>query len=159
MDIYEFAMQMEQDGEAFYRDLAAKSGSTGVARILNMLADDELKHYGVVKQMAEQSNPGMAETTVLSDAKNIFAQMQGAEFSLEGLQVELYLKAQDIERRSQEFYEEKAGQVTDPAQRAILLKIADEERRHHFLLDSVIEFLDRPRTWLEDAEFTHLDDY
>jgi rubrerythrin len=159
MDIYEFAMQMEQDGEAFYRDLAAKSGNTGVTRILNMLADDELKHYGIVKQMSEQSSPQMAETTVLSDAKNIFAQMSGTEFSLEGLQVDLYLKAQDIERQSQEFYEENADQVTDSVRRAILLKIADEEKRHYFLLDSVIEFVDRPRTWLEDAEFTHLDDY
>ena len=159
MNIYEFAMQMERDGEAFYRDLAAKSSSAGVARILNMLAADEVKHYDILKQMAEQSNPEMAQTTILLDAKNVFTQMQGTEFDLEGIQVDLYRKAQDIERQTQDFYEDKAGQATEPAQRALLLKIADEEKRHYFLLDSIIEFLDRPRTWLEDAEFTHLDEY
>jgi rubrerythrin len=159
MNIYEFAMQMERDGEAFYRDLAAKSTSAGVTRILNMLADDEVKHYDILKQMAEQSNPEMAQTTILLDAKNIFTQMQSTEFDLTGIQVDLFLKAQGIERQAQDFYEGQAGQATEPAQRALLLKIADEEKRHYFLLDSIIEFLDRPRTWLEDAEFTHLDEY
>jgi demethoxyubiquinone hydroxylase (CLK1/Coq7/Cat5 family) len=159
MNIFEFAMQMERDGEAFYRDLAVKSANAGVTRILNMLADDEVKHYNILKQMSEQGNPEMAQTTILLDAKNVFAQMQDTEFDLEGIQVDLYRKAQDIERQAQEFYEGKADQATKPAQRALLLRIADEEKRHYLLLDSIIEFLDRPRTWLEDAEFTHLDEY
>jgi len=81
MNIYEFAMQMERDGEAFYRDLAAKSSSAGVARILNMLAADEVKHYDILKQMAEQSNPEMAQTTILLDAKN---QVLGEERLVQG---------------------------------------------------------------------------
>jgi rubrerythrin len=150
---------MERDGKAFYRDLAARSSSSGITRILNMLADDEVKHYGILKQMAEQAAPEMTETTILADAKNVFAEMQGAEFDLEGTQADLYHKAADIERQAIEFYEKTAIQVTDPSQKALLLKIAEEEKRHRFLLDSVIEFLERPLTWLEDAEFTHLDEY
>jgi rubrerythrin len=159
VDIYDFAMQMERDGERFYRNLADRSSSQGIARILTGLADDERKHYRIVKEMAKGSQAGMAETTVLADAKNVFAQMQGTSLDLGGLQVDVYLQAQEIERQSREFYEEKADQVTEPGAKAILLQIADEERRHYFLLDRIIEFLDRPRTWLEDAEFTHLDEY
>ncbi|MBN1584729.1 MAG: ferritin family protein [Anaerolineae bacterium] len=159
MNIYEFAMRMEQDGEAFYRDLASKSNQPGVKRILTMLADDEVKHYHTVKKMAENAAPTMAGTTILADAKNVFAGMQGTSLDLKGAQSDVYRQAQEIERQSQTFYEEKASEVTDPDAQALLLKIADEEKRHYFLLDHVIEFLDRPRTWIENAEFNHLEDY
>ena len=45
MDIYEYAMQMEKDGEAYYRDLAGKTSHQGLKSILGMLADAEVKHY------------------------------------------------------------------------------------------------------------------
>jgi rubrerythrin len=109
--------------------------------------------------MAEGVEPGMAQTTVLADAKNVFAQMQGKSFDLGGLQVDLYHQAQEIEQQARTFYEERADQVTDPSAKTILLKIADEERRHYFLLDHIIEFMNRPRTWMQNAEFTHLDEY
>jgi rubrerythrin len=159
MNIYEFAMEMEQDGEQFYRDLASQSTHSGVTRILNMLADDEVKHYNVVKALAEKTNPTIAQTTILADAKNVFVELKGTEFDLEGMQVDLYKQAQEIEQRSQDFYTEKAEQVNDPMASKILLKIADEEQRHYFLLDNMIEFMNRPYTWVEDAEFTNLDAY
>lgn len=159
MDIYEFAMQMEQDGERLYRDLAAQSGNEGMRRILTMLADDEVKHYNVVKAMAERAETQMVTTTVLADARNVFAGLQGTDFALEGEQIELYRQAQEIERKSQLFYEEKADAADEPVARELLLKIADEEKRHYFLLDNMVEFINRPYTWMENAEFNHLEDY
>ena len=38
-------------------------------------------------------------------------------------------------------------------------KIADEEKRHQTVIENVIRFLDRPRQWLENAEWHHLEDY
>ena len=101
----------------------------------------------------------MAETTVLADAKNVFAQMQARSFELSGPQVDVYRQAQEIERQSRDFYREKAEQMAAPAAKAILIKIADEEQRHLILLDHIIDFMDRPRTWLENAEFNQLDEY
>jgi hypothetical protein len=37
--------------------------------------------------------------------------------------------------------------------------IAEEEKRHEFLLEHVLQFIARPQTWLENAEFNHLDQY
>jgi rubrerythrin len=159
MNIYEFAMQMERDGERFYRNLADGSSSQGMSRILTALADDEAKHYIIVKEMAEDVEPDMDKTTVLTDAKNVFAQMQGTSLDLGGLQVEVYRQAQEIERQSRKFYKEQADQATKASARTILLEIADEEQRHYFLLDRIVEFIDRPRTWIENAEFNHLDEY
>lgn len=159
MNIFDYAMQMERDGEQFYRGLADTSRNQGMARILTGLADDEAKHYRIVAEMAEGIEPDMAETTVLTDAKNVFAEMQGESFELGGPQVDVYRQAQEIERQSRDFYREKAAQMTTSAAKTILLKIADEEQRHFVLLDHIIEFMDRPKTWLENAEFSHLDEY
>jgi rubrerythrin len=159
MDIFEYAMQMEKDGEAYYRELAAKSGEQGLSTILDMLAADEVKHYRALQEMQRAAGAEMAGTEVLANAKNVFAQMRGQTFDLDVSQIELYQKAQEIERRSQEFYAEKAKEVSNPAHEKLFLQIAEEEERHYFLLDHVIEFVSRPQTWIEDAEFTHLDEY
>ena len=42
MDIYQFAMQMEKDGENYYRKLAAECGVPGLQKIFTMLADEEV---------------------------------------------------------------------------------------------------------------------
>jgi rubrerythrin len=165
MNIYEFAMKMEQDGEAFYREMAAQTSAEGVRRILNMLADDEVKHYTVVKQMRDQAvAPQMEDTAILSQAKNVFEQMQGQTLDTGSLvrggpQVEVYREAQEIERKSRDFYQEKADEVSSATHRELMLRIAHEENRHYFLLDHMIEFVNRPQTWIEDAEFNHLEEY
>jgi len=160
VNIYDFAMQMEQDQESLYRKLAARTAAPGVQRILNMLADDEAKHYQIVRQLkANAPAPEMTSTEILSGAKTIFAQMQGQAFDLEGLQVEVYQQAQSLEQQSRDFYRNKASEAQDPSHRELLLKLADEEQRHYFLLDHMIEFVNRPRTWIEDAEFNHLEAY
>ena len=159
MDVYEFAIKMEQDGEQFYRRAASQTRDQGIKRIFNLLADDEGKHAGTVRQMQQAAPVQMAETAILTDAKNVFAQMQGQPFSLERPQIDVYRQAQEIERKSIEFYENKATQVVDPAHRALFGKIAEEERRHFFLLEHIIDFLARPEMWLENAEFNHLEEY
>jgi len=71
MDIYEYAMQMEKDGEDFYRQIAEKNQSKGLRTISNMLADDEVKHYEIIKMM-KTIKQSVTETAILNDSKNIF---------------------------------------------------------------------------------------
>ena len=80
-------------------------------------------------------------------------------FDFDLKQTELYKKAQDIEKKSYEFYTEKANEVTEEYQKEVFLKLADEEKKHYFLLENIIEFVSRPETWLENAEFYHLEEY
>jgi rubrerythrin len=160
VNIYDFAMQMEQDQESLYRKLADSTAAPGIQRILNMLADDEAKHYQIVRQLkANAPAPEMASTEILSGAKTIFADMQGQAFDLEGLQVEVYQQAQSLEQQSRDFYRDKAREAPKSSHKELFLKLAEEEQRHFFLLDHMIEFINRPRNWIEDAEFNHLEDY
>ncbi len=159
MDIFEFAMQMELDGAKLYRELAEKSQDAGVKAILGQMAEDEDKHYAILKSMSEAAEPEMAETSVLTDAINIFAGITKDDLDLSGEQVDVYRRAAEIEAKSEAFYVEKAGEVDNAAQRELLLRLADEEKRHKHLLEGMVEFLSEPQAWLENAEFTNLENY
>lgn len=158
MDIFEFAMQMEKDGEKYYREIAAGVDNTGIKKILSILADEEVKHYEIFAEMKRRT-PGIASTTTLADVKNIFARMKesGENISSKLGQIELYKKAQEMEKKSEDFYLEKCEEVGSEAQKELLIKIANEEKQHYLILEHVILFVTRTDHYLENAEFKNLE--
>ena len=161
MNVYEYAMQMEKDGEAYYREGASRVGHRGLKAILTMLADAEVAHYKVFSLMKEHKPWQAGDEPLLANVKNVFIKMK-EEGNLEGLggsEIELYKKAQDIEQKTETFYREKGAEVTEAAERETFLQVAAEEKKHYFILQQVIDFVSRPESWLENAEWYHLDEY
>lgn len=161
MDIFEFAMKMEKDGEQFYRELAGNCKIGGLERILILLAENEVEHYNVLKGLKENASPRLTGYTIVKDAKNIFTEMKESNetINLEGTGTALYEKAVEIEKKSEAFYREKSAEVESEEVGKVLLQIAEEERRHAYFMENMVIFLSRPRTWIENAEFNHLEDY
>lgn len=165
MNIYQFAKQMEVDGEKYYRMLADQSDSAGLKKIFFMLADEEVKHYKVIDLMSRgESQPELAETKILEKVKNVFAEMKDTEphpriDSTTASQS--YLKARDIEEESRNFYQEQAAKADDGTQAGIFLRLAREEGKHLRIMENIVEFVSRPEpgNWLENAEWHHLDNY
>ena len=164
MDIFEFAMKMETDGRNFYLEHAAKAPSPELKKILEELARDEEKHYAIFKAMKENRTVEYEEagkTNILRSVKNVFENLkaQDKDFAFPVDAQKIWEKAREIERKSETFYREKANEVEDEKQKHILGRIADEEHKHWVTVESVIKFLDRPKHWLEDAEWNNLEDY
>ncbi|MCX5797327.1 MAG: ferritin family protein [Elusimicrobia bacterium] len=159
--VFAFAIKMEQDGERFYRDLAAQSPDKGVQFILTGLADDEVKHAHILRELEKGASPTLTETSVLSGAKSVFSGMAARKaFAAVGTdQKALYLQALEIERRSRDFYKAQADGTALKPLRDVFLRLCDQENRHMFLLDNMIQFISRPQMWLENAEFNHLEEY
>jgi rubrerythrin len=161
MDVYEYAMQLEKDGEKYYRDAAAGTPHKGLKKVFTMLADAEVVHFNIFKGMKEHQTVSLPDSSLLKDVKNIFVAMK-EEGGLEGVndaQIELYRKAQDIEKQTEDFYLSKAPQAEGPVEKETFLRVAAEEHKHYLLLGRIIDFVSRPEQWLEDAEFYHLEDY
>lgn len=165
MNIYQFAMQMEKDGENYYRQLAKESTVPGLARIFTMLADEEVKHYAVVEGLCrKEKNPQLLGGKILENVKNIFVTMQAAK---EDLRIDTtkaaqeYRRACEIEEMSLKFYLEKANLAEDGQERQIFLRLATEEDSHLRIMQNIVEFVSRtePGNWLENAEWQHLDEY
>jgi rubrerythrin len=161
MDFYDYAMQMEKDGESYYRSAAVQVAHEGIRTILTMLADDEAVHYRVLENMKKSEVTRLGESMAIAQVKNIFLKMaQSDDYSMVRLsEIDLYRKAQDIEQKTMDFYSEKADEVVDVYERTLLLKLADEEKRHYFILENIIEFVSRPEQWMENAEWYHIEEY
>lgn len=160
MDIYKFAIQMELDGEQYYRQLASEAVHPGIKGVLNTLADDELKHQQTIKNIQETTGQ-MIETNVLEDAKNVFRQLKefGGEFNLSGNEEDMYRQAMDLEQKSINFYLDRADQVDNPDQKTLFENLAEEEKKHYHLMSNLVDFVTAPKTWLADAEFERLGEY
>ena len=162
MNIYKYAMKMEIDGENFYRGLAEKAESEGIRNILTMLADEELKHFETLKRMSNNElDVEMASTDSLEDVRNIFAEMQenSIDTGTDAEQIDLYREAQKHEEKSYQFYLEKSEQADSESEKAIFLKLANEEKKHMILMGNIADFVAQPDLWVADAEFNHMDDY
>lgn len=164
MDIYEFAKQMEKDGEKYYRELADNSGLAGLKKIFTILADDEMKHYQIIEQLRLKSGqPQMADTKVLENTKNIFVEMKGLDVGPRidtTRETNAYRKARELEKMSRDFYLEKAGEVEGKEAKLLFEKLAAEEEKHFRIMENMVEFVSRPEpgNWLENAEWHHLDE-
>jgi len=161
MKIFDYAIEMEKDGEDFYRDLAKKTNNPGFKNILNMLADDEVKHREILEKMKKKSDIKMEETKILTTSKNIFQDMQDKKIEIVSKEeeIDLYREAREIEQKSIDLYKDKIKEVDSDEKKKLLEKIADEEKRHFHLIDNIIELLLRPKQWVETGEFIHLEDY
>jgi rubrerythrin len=161
MNIFEYVQQMEKDGEAFYRDIADHTADKGLKTILIGLAEDEVKHYNIFKELEKKASPEYTATPILTNAKNVFTEMRTnkEDASFPGDHVDAYRKALDVELKSEAFYKEKAEEVEEAYAKELFLKIAAEEKKHAHLLEHIIEFITKPDTWLESAEFRNLDDF
>lgn len=164
MNIFEFAMKMENDGRTFYLEQSEKVDSPWLKKILVELADDELKHYNIFKAMKEGQTAEYKEaeqTKIIPTLKNVFETLkaENKDLSFPPDSKKIWEEALEIEKKSEEFYREKAGEADGEQQKHILNRIADEEHKHWVTLQNVIRFLDRPNHWLEDAEWSNLEDY
>ncbi|MBN2227158.1 MAG: ferritin family protein [candidate division Zixibacteria bacterium] len=166
MNVFEFAMQMEKDGEAYYRKMAGQAGNAVLKKVLDQLADDEVKHYNIFKKFRDGDFSGVPQlaatgTTILNDAKNVFQELSAGSrnFSFGTDITDTWKEAQAVEKKSEDFYREKAAKETNEDIKKTLNIIADEEHKHWTLIEHILQFVQRPRQWLEDAEWNHLEDY
>ena len=164
MNIYEYALQMEKDGEEFYRELAENCQVKGIKTILIMLANEEVKHFNIIAQMQKHAGKSpSAKTKVLENVKNVFASMkeEKADLFFDASDLAAYRKAVDIEEMSLKFYQDKAAETGDKEEKQIFLRLAGEEHKHFRIMEYIVEFVARPEPgkWLENAEWHHLDEY
>ncbi len=164
MHIFEHAMKMEEDGRAYYLDWAEKAKNPALKRVLLEMADDELKHYKIFKAMKNKEiaeYPDSGKTTIIDTVKSVFdvLKAESQEVAAEEDFKKAWEVALETEKRAEKYYREKAEEVDDENNKRILNKIADEEHNHWVAIENVMNFLDSPKTWLEDAEWNNLETF
>lgn len=160
MNVFELASEREQQMEKLYRDLANNAKHQGIKKIMTMMADEEAKHTRIFAGM-EKKLPEETKEHLIADAKVILRGIKQTKDTMNVFsdQVELYKKVRDSEKESEELYRQEAQKAKHPDLKKTFLAFAEEELRHYELMDEIVQFVERPEVWVEDAEFSNLDRY
>lgn len=160
MDIFEFAMKMEQDGQEFYKKQAAATDDKELKHILETLAEEEESHYRYFKRLREKpddidSASVPTGSRALNKVQNIFEEMsRGQDKKPFGDDVRsVWTEALRIEERAEKFYKDKADKEKDAVKKELLLKIAAVEYTHIQMIDGVLMYLKDPGSFVESAQF------
>ncbi len=161
MDIFEFAMQMEVDGKAHYERLAQGSSMAGIKNIFTMLAQDEQKHYDTIQAMTKGIHDAITSSAALDEAKNVFQGLMNEKTLLGALHKDLdgYRYAMKVEADSVRLYEDMAKKAENTDCVQLLLKIANEEKKHYNIMENLYDFVLAPQNYLAWAEFSNLKEF
>ena len=161
MNIFEFAMKMELEGKAYYQKLAADTADGGLKSIFSSLASDEQKHYEIILSIKSGTELKMIDSAVLEEAKNLFELLMTDENASVILKKSLdgYQHARKIEADSVKLYEDMAKKEDNPEIVQLLLRIANEEKKHFNILDNLCDFVLAPQYFLAWGEFSNLKEF
>lgn len=158
MDIIRFAMQMEIDGQKFYEQSAAEASLPELKEIFSYLAEEEKRHFRFFKSMAD-GKPDVAGKELsggsVTATRNIFVGLieSGAHKSFGDEVTVAWKKAREIEEQAVKLYSEEVTRESDPQRKALLQKIADEEKNHVYLIENVLSYLMDPGAFANSQRF------
>jgi rubrerythrin len=159
MNPYDFAIQMSRDGEKFFRTLTRQVKKPGLRKILVILATDQATHRSDFAKMKKAEGRTLPDAKNLEGALNPFAQRlkrlgRGERLDENLPPAELYQRGQALDKECEDFYRKRAARVKDPWLKQAFLGVAEEQRKHYFTLEHLINFILEPQQELEDAEWT-----
>lgn len=155
MNILEFAIQMERDGEAFYLEQAAAFPVGELGPVARFLAAEERRHREILEQRMKELPYNLEETQVPDGIQSVFAR-DPEEMSTWGnlsAQTTFYRMAAQKEDESLRLYEELRAQRESEEDKALFSYLVRQERQHLELLESLAEMLRQSDEWVESAEF------
>lgn len=162
MNFFETAREMEKQTRQYYLDLAEKCvRNEGLKNILQMLAEDHEQHMQKLREMEDDECSDLQPAKTFDSIIKVFRDLQKKKetFSCDIDQLKMYQQAHELLQKKMKFYLSGKSQLSCPKNQAVLTDIIAEEQHQIFVLENIIEMVERPQTWIEDAEFTHLQDY
>jgi len=162
MNVFDFAMDMEDAGRDYYEKLAGNAILPGLKSIFTSLAEDERKHFIIFQQLKAGHKTGlMPDSKSIDEARDVFAKLPRDAAALKGLHDTLaaYRHAMKLEADSFRLYEDAAARESEDAIKSLLLKIAAEEHKHFNILENLYNFVNAPNQHLAWGEFSNLDEF
>ncbi|MBD3317098.1 MAG: hypothetical protein GF344_15025 [Chitinivibrionales bacterium] len=162
-NMWDVAKKIEEKSRDYYAKLAEESSITQLEGVFRALSKEEQRHYDLF-EMVQTGSVNTAELVygkTTEEAKAIFEKMRKELTVPETIEdaERIYRKAVEFERTSIEQYRKMLEEVADERTKAVIAFLIREEERHERLMEGLVVFARRPKQWLEDAEFYHLEEY
>ena len=158
MDILDFAISMEIDGNKYYSERADENKGNGLYQVFSLLAEDELKHAELIKKLKAGESFSSAKVKK-SEAESLFSDkgQQISDIKPTPEQLDVYRFALDKEEESIDLYQELSGKLE--GDKELFDFLIEEEKKHYKAIDTMVELLTTPKQWVESAEFGTREDY
>jgi len=159
MNIFEIAMEKEQEVKTYYEKLAEETPHLGIKKIFTLLAADEQIHFDAVQAMGKEAACGIpADSPALEAAQKVLGDFFGDTVPASKLKKDLdsYRHALLVEAESVQFYEGILETVQDKDMKKVLTTILRQEREHYNVVENLYDYVLRPEYFLEWAEFSNL---
>ena len=155
MNILEFAINMELDGEKYYNDQAEIINDKNLKNIFLILAKDESSHAKILQDKSNNLSYDLKSNETLSEAKNLFKGIKDFknEIKLNPDQLDLYRVALEKEKESIDLYEKLLSQSEDNESKKLFEFLIDQEKDHYTTLEEIVSQLNKSNDWVEAAEF------
>ncbi|HET6421167.1 MAG TPA: ferritin family protein [Geobacteraceae bacterium] len=160
MNVFDFAIKMEDDGGKFYEKLAAEADDPELKMIFSLLAEEELQHRNIFQSMKDGEDPAQADSRIMGRAKSAFQKLLDKK-DMSGIlrsDPDAYLHSIKTEEEYIRLYEDMANREKSPHVKELLLRIAEEERHHLKIMEHIYDFVESPRNFLAWGEFSNLRD-
>ena len=160
MSIYQKAIQLEQEGAAYYEEQAEKHPESAIHSIFKTLAKAEHRHELAILEYQQQNAFVVPEATEPME-KTFFATAADVEveYYLVPRALDVYLTALDMERKSIQLYQDQLDQAADETEKALLEWLVTEEQQHYDQLDKLIEMIRHGDEYVTHAMFTNMPEY
>jgi rubrerythrin len=161
MNIFDCAISKEEDDRKYYEELAAMTDIHELKILFSMLAASEQEHHDALKRVKGSFDPINDHFAALLEAVCVFTPLLARRELMAELKndPDAYRHAVKREEEDVRFYEDLAAKAKDDECRGLLLKIADEERKHLSIVENIYSFVESPRTYLAWGEFSNLKEY
>jgi len=155
MNVFEFAIKMEQDGEQYYKKQAEINRDNNLYSICMMLATDEAHHAQILINRQSQQSYELIDSETLKKAKNVFQGIGDVEMEIKSIpsQLDFYRIATEKEKQSIALYSELLSKSENQNDIEVLEFLIQQEKHHYEVLDNLAMLLQHTEEWVESAEF------
>jgi len=161
MKILEYALNMEIDGEEYYRDQAEKNRGNSLYVVCSMLASEE-EHHALLLKSRIMDKPyellGVDEVKKEGNVFSFLGDIGAGEREVPG-QLDFYRLAAIREKESIALYSELMSTASSSEDVKLFEFLIGQEEEHLRVLEEIIKLLAHAEDWVESAEFGNRQDY
>jgi rubrerythrin len=150
MNSLEIAVKMETDAVEFYEACASRVSHAVGKQMFLTVAADEKRHITYVRQLIDGMDFRPEDITPAQHLRTVFEQnREVVERKLAASQDELeaFSIALNMETEGFEFYEKAALLAGSEKEKALFLRLAEEEREHYRIFDNTLNYLRDTGLW------------
>jgi rubrerythrin len=131
IEVLKMALLLERQGKVFYEQVAGQTRSPAVQELFGTLAAEEQKHAEILAKRGGFAAPGPVPDSLskLVLSEEIRKQIGAASYEAAAISAAI-----DMENRAVALYSGRAGEASDPAERAVYQWLAEWERGHQRFL-------------------------